>query len=48
MGPCTQKVLEVGGFSPQICSKHSIDVDIEEYLTSEFEMRYFLEYLANK
>lgn len=47
MGPCTQKMLEVGGFSPEICSKHSIDVDIEEYLTSEFEMRYFLEYVAN-
>lgn len=43
MGPCSQKVLEVGGFSKDICSKNSIDISIKEYLAYEFEMRYYLE-----
>lgn len=45
MGPCSQKVLETGKFSKEICNKHSIDISIESYLSFEFEMRYYLEHL---
>lgn len=45
MGPCSQKVLETGRFSKDICSKNSIDISIESYLSFEFEMRYYLENL---
>ncbi len=43
MGPCSQKMLETGKFNNSICSKHSIDISIKEYLALEFEMRYYLE-----
>lgn len=43
MGPCSQKMLEKGRFTKDICSKHSLDVSFEEYLSFEFEMRYYLE-----
>lgn len=43
MGYCSQKMLETGKFNNSICSKHSIDVSIKEYLALEFEMRYYLE-----
>lgn len=48
MGPCSQKVLETGGFSADICSRHSMDIPIEDYLKYEFEMRYYLEQLEEK
>ncbi len=43
MGPCSQKMLDTGKFTRDICSKHSIDFSIEDYLAFEFEMRYYLE-----
>lgn len=45
MGPCSQKFLETGKLTKDICSKNSIDFSVEEYLAFEFEMRYYLEHL---
>lgn len=42
MGPCSQKLIESGAFCKQICSKSSIDMSVEDYLSAEFEMRYIL------
>lgn len=42
MGPCSQKMIEAGTFCKQICSKSSIDMSVEDYLSAEFEMRYIL------
>ena len=46
MGPCTQKFLEEGKFSRNICSKNSMDFSVEDHLKFEFEMRYYLEHLG--
>lgn len=48
MGPCTQKMMEEGGFSKNICNINSIDIPINDYLASEFEMRYYLENFVNR
>ena len=48
MGPCSQKYLEEGKFTRNICSRNSLDFSIEEYLTFEFEMRYYLEKMNQK
>lgn len=48
MGPCSQKYLEEGKFTKNICSKDSLDFSIEEYLAFEFEMRYYLEKMNQK
>ena len=48
MGPCSQKYLEEGKFTRNICSKNSLDFSIEEYLAFEFEMRYYLEKMNQK
>lgn len=40
MGPCSQKLIESGAFCKQICSRRSIDMSVEDYLSAEFEMRY--------
>lgn len=48
MGPCSQKYLEEGKFTRNICSKNSLDFSIEKYLAFEFEMRYYLEKINQK
>lgn len=40
MGPCSQKLIEMGGFKKEICSLNSIDISFEDYLSYVFEMRY--------
>lgn len=39
IGPCSQKLMEHEGFNDNICTINALDVSLEEYLKSEFEMR---------
>lgn len=41
LGPCSQKLLEAGAVNDDICSLASLDISLEEYLTIDFEMKYY-------
>lgn len=39
MGPCSQKIMETGGFNKQICSMRSIDTSLNDYILQEFRSK---------
>lgn len=39
MGPCSQKLIENGGFSKEICTLQTMDISLNEYLLNEFKKR---------
>lgn len=41
LGPCSQKLMEDGEINDEICSLASLDISLEEYLTIDFEMKYY-------
>ena len=42
MGPCSQKLIEHGGFDKTICTLNSMDISLNEYLLDEFKKRMLL------
>lgn len=48
MGPCTQKYMETGRYCDTICSKTSIDFTVDDYILTEFEIRYILQHTGSK
>ena len=47
MGPCSQKLEEHGGFDPSICSMHSIDTSLEEYIALDFQTKRLIDHYKN-
>ena len=39
MGPCSQKLMEMGGFDKQICSMKSVDTSLNDYILQEFRSK---------
>lgn len=39
MGPCSQKLLEHGGYDSNICSMRAIDTSLQEYLLLDFQTK---------
>lgn len=39
MGPCSQKLMEMGGFDNQICSMKSIDTNLNDYILQDFRAK---------
>ena len=39
MGPCSQKLMEMGGFDKQICSMRSVDTSLNDYILQEFRSK---------
>lgn len=47
-GPCTRKYMETGRYCDTICSKTSIDFTVDDYILTEFEIRYILQHTGSK
>ena len=45
LGPCSQKLMEDGEINDEICSLASLDIPLEEYLTIDFEMKYYRNFI---
>lgn len=45
LGPCSQKLMEVGEVNDENCSLASLDIPLEEYLTIDFEMKYYRNFI---
>lgn len=43
MGPCSQKIIEMGGFDRRICSMKSIDTSLNDYILQEFRSKALVE-----
>lgn len=43
MGPCSQKLLEHGGYSEALCSLRSLEVKLNEYLLMDFEAKLLMQ-----
>ena len=39
MGPCSQKLMEMGGFDKQICSMKSVDTSLNDYILQDFRSK---------
>ena len=39
IGPCSQKLMEMGGFDNQICSMKSIDTNLNDYILQDFRAK---------
>ena len=39
MGPCSQKLMEMGGFDKQICAMKSVDTSLNDYILQDFRSK---------
>ncbi len=43
MGPCSQKLIEMGGFDKKICSMRFVDTSLNDYILQDFRTRALLQ-----
>ena len=47
MGPCSQKIIEMGGFDKKICTMRSVDTSLNDYILQDFRTRALLQQYQN-
>lgn len=47
MGPCSQKIMEFGGFNKKICSTRSFDTSLNDYIIQDFRTKSLIKEYQN-